>query len=204
MREKNKRKRPYKEEIYRRIPTNYLILFSIRSIVKRRERCTLEKIVGECFYLFPKVFSFERYLQWPDALKLDRQLRSLRERGFVTGNRRIPFALTKPGERIAENTKEFLNRGVITQTVIPKVFRDADINLINSLKASGVFQKFLRNKKDFSITEMEVRNLLHCTLETPLRIVKQNFIYSVNLAKEFDEKVLIEFLKLCQQTLDKK
>ncbi len=48
---------------------------------------------------------------------------------------------------------------------------------------------------------MELKNLLHCTLETPLRIVKQNFSYSVNLAKEFKEKDLYRFLKVCQDKL---
>jgi len=51
---------------------------------------------------------------------------------------------------------------------------------------------------------MELRNLLRCTLETPLRIVKQNLIYSINLAKEFKEKELLKFLKFCQQKIFKK
>jgi len=51
---------------------------------------------------------------------------------------------------------------------------------------------------------MELRNLLHCTLETPLRIVKQNLSYIINLAKEFKEEELLQFLKICQLQLKKK
>lgn len=197
MKKKGKKLAPYEEKAYQSILVIHLIVFSIHSIIKKGERCTFEKLVEECFYLFPKAFSFVRHPKWPDSLKLDRQLRTLREKGFITGSPRTSFLLTKFGEKIAENTKEILKKGKIRKSATFKIFRDSDVNLINSLKTSGVFQKFLRNKKDFSITEMELRNILHCTLETPSRIVKQNLIYTKNLTREFNEKKLFEFLEVC-------
>lgn len=195
---------PYSEETYKGIQVNYLIVFGIYSVLAKGEKCTFEKLVAECFNLFPKIFSFARYPQWPDSIKLDRPLRTLREKGLVIGNPRSLFSLTKFGEKMAKDTAKILKIGVQKKTPSYRIKRDAEINFITSLKNSEVFQGFLKNKGRSLITEMEIRNLLHCTLETPLRIVKQNLIYAKNLAKELDEKKLFEFLDLCHQKLDKK
>lgn len=195
---------PYSEETYKGIQVNYLIVFGIYSVLAKGEKCTFEKLVAECFNLFPKIFSFARYPQWPDSIKFDRPLRTLREKGLVIGNPRSLFSLTKFGEKMAKDTAKILKIGVQKKVPSHRIKRDAEINFIASLKTSEVFQRFLKNKDGSLITEMEIRNLLHCTLETPLRIVKQNLIYAKNLAKELDEKKLFEFLDLCHQKLDKK
>lgn len=194
----------YNKEIYKDIQINYLIIFGIYSLIARGEKCTFEKLIAECFNLFPKVFSLARYPQWPDSIKFDRPLRTLREKGLVIGNPRSIFSLTKFGEKVAKDTAKILKIGTQKKTPSYRMKRDAEVNLITSLKTSETFQKFLKNRERFLITEMGIRNLLHCTLETPLRIVKQNLIYAKNLAKELDERKLFEFLDLCHQKLDKK
>ena len=198
-----KDKTSYNEETYQGIQINYLVTFGIYSILAKREKCTFEKLVAECFYSFPKVFSLARYPQWPDSLKFDRPLRTLRERGLIVGNPKGLFSLTKFGGKIAKDTAKILKVGVFKKSPPYRTKRDAEINMVASFKNSETFQGFLKNK-GFLITEMEIRNLLHCTLETPLRIVKQNLIYAKNLAKELNEKLLFEFLDLCHQKLDKK
>ncbi len=92
----------------------------------------------------------------------------------------------------------------LRKVIIEKSGRDAEINWLRNLKNNEIFYRFLKEKKHFLITNMELRNLLRCTLETPLRIVKQNLVYSINLAEEFKEKELLKFLKFCQQYLPKK
>lgn len=141
-----------------------------------------------------------RYPQWPDTLKFDRDLRKLREQGLITGYPRISFSLTKFGEKLAKETEEFLKKGIKKRTTYTSK-RGADINWVNYLKKSQSFQRFLKNEKKFSITEMEFRNLLRCTLESPIRIIKQNLLYSKNLAKEFKEKKLVEFFEICPKKL---
>jgi len=195
---------PYSEEIYKNIPINYLIVFGIYSLITRGEKCTFEKLVAECFNLFPKTFSLARYSQWPDSIKFDRPLRTLREKGLIIGNPRTLFSLTKFGEKIARDTAKILKVGTQKKAPSYRMKRDAEINLITTLKNSEAFQRFLKNREGFLITEMEIRNLLHCTLETPLRIVKQNLTYAKNLANELNEKKLFEFLDLCHRRLTKK
>jgi len=58
---------------------NELILFAIYSLNKSSKKCTFQKLINECFSLFPKKFCFSKYPKWPDARKLDRSLRTLRK-----------------------------------------------------------------------------------------------------------------------------
>ena len=87
------------------------ILFTIYSVTSNREKCDFERLIKECFTLFPETFSFSKYPQWPDSLKLDRQLRTLRKRKLITGNPQTSFSLTKLGKKIAiETSKTFRQR----------------------------------------------------------------------------------------------
>jgi len=87
------------------------ILFAIYSVTSNREKCNFERLIKECFTLFPETFSFSKYPQWPDSLKLDRQLRTLRKRKLITGDPKTSFSLTKLGKKIAlETAKTFRQR----------------------------------------------------------------------------------------------
>lgn len=93
---------PIDEEIYKQKPIDSLILFGIYSVIEKKKECTFEKLVKECFTLFPKAFGFPKYPKWPDSRKLDRPLRTLRKRKLITGNPKTSFSLTKPGRKMAE------------------------------------------------------------------------------------------------------
>ena len=81
---------------------SFIILFSIYSVASDMEKCDFEKLVKECFDLSPKDFSFSKYPQWPDARKLDRPLRTLRQKKLIKGDPKTFFSLTKSGKIAAE------------------------------------------------------------------------------------------------------
>jgi len=191
----------FPEEKYKEIPKENLIVFSIYSVTQNGEGCSFERLVKECFTSFPKAFGFSRYPQWPDSLKFDRPLRTLRERGWIIGGAKTLFSLTKFGEKIAKETEETLTASILNKKTAQKSLRGADTNLVNFLKESLAFKKFLEDRKSFSITEMELRGLLRCPLETPPRVLKQNLQYSKNLADDYNEKELFDFLEACEQFL---
>ena len=193
----------FREQTYRNLQTNNLILYGIYSVISKGEECTFERLVKECFTLFPKVFGFERYNQWPDSLRFDRPLRTLRQKGLVVGSPKTVFSFTKFGEQLAKSAEKSLKSGQVTKSHSQGSPRGADASLVAFLKESEVFKQFLRNKREFSISEMQLRNLLRCTLETPSRVVKQNLQYSKHLAEEYSEGELLEFLTLCEQGLGK-
>jgi hypothetical protein len=101
-------------------------------------------------------------------------------------------------------TERALTGSGITGRAAQKPIRGADTALIHFLKESSAFERFLKDKKSFSITEMELRGLLRCTLETPVGVLKQNLQYTKNLAKDYNEQELLNFLEVCRQILAEK
>ncbi len=194
----------FPEEKYNRIPKENLIVFGIYSVTRNGEGCSFERLVKECFTLFPKAFGFSRYPQWPDSLKFDRPVRTLRQRGWVVGGIKTLFSLTRFGEKVAEETEHlFVSSGIAGKTT-PKPLRGADTALVYFLKESAAFRRFLEDREGFSVAEMELRGLLRCTLETPLEVLKQNFQYAENLASDYNEVKLLDFLEACGQALSEK
>ncbi len=101
----------FDEELYKKTHLTDLILFGINLIIENKEKCTFERLIKECFTLFPEAVSFSKYPQWPDSRKLDRPLRALRKRKLITGDPKISFFLTKLGKKIAiETSKTFRQR----------------------------------------------------------------------------------------------
>jgi len=90
---------------------NDLILFCIYSINLDNEKCSFERLVKECFTLFPETLKFSRYPIWPDARKLDRPLRALRNERLIIGDPKTFFMLTKEGEKKASETAKMLRQG---------------------------------------------------------------------------------------------
>ncbi|MBU4204946.1 hypothetical protein KKE19_03535 [Patescibacteria group bacterium] len=95
-------KRSNKKLISDKTPVNDLILFSIYSIISNNEICTFDRLIKECFTMFPTPFGFARYPIWPDSRKLDRPLRGLRNEKLIKGDPRTEFFLTKEGKEKAE------------------------------------------------------------------------------------------------------
>lgn len=90
---------------------NDLILFCIHSIIANNEQCSFERLVKECFTLFPDTLRFTRYPIWPDSRKLDRPLRALRNEKMVIGDPKTYFILTKLGEEKVVIISKILRQG---------------------------------------------------------------------------------------------
>lgn len=83
----------------------------MHSIILNNEQCSFERLVKECFTLFPETLKFERYPIWPDSRKLDRPLRALRDGKLIIGDPKTYFMLTKSGEKKAEIISKVLRQG---------------------------------------------------------------------------------------------
>jgi len=103
-------KKTFDEELYKKIAINDLIIFCIYFIIGKGEKCTFERLIKECFFLFPKVFSFTHIPQWPDSRKIDRPLRYLREEKVINEIKGV-FSLTKIGEKRAQDLVKVFKQG---------------------------------------------------------------------------------------------
>jgi hypothetical protein len=59
----------YPSGSYEHISLDELVLFAVKRILDSGEDCTAERLVCECFTLFPKSFCLPRYPQWPDSAR---------------------------------------------------------------------------------------------------------------------------------------
>lgn len=99
----------FEEDVYKKINIDSLIIFSIYKIEKK-DNITFGKLVKECFTLFPKTFNLLEYPMWPDSRKLDRPIRSLKEKKIISENPNNNFSLTKLGEKKAIEVESLLKQ----------------------------------------------------------------------------------------------
>jgi len=93
------------------LPINDLILYCIHSIVSNNEECSFDRLLKECFTLFPESIEFQRYPIWPDSRKLDRPLRFLRNQRLIIGEPKTFFILTLEGKKKAIELIRLLKQG---------------------------------------------------------------------------------------------
>ena len=201
---KSTKKPKYDKKVYLKLPKANLILYGIYLVSdKKGETCTFEMLVKECFDNFHEVFSFKRFPEWPDSSKFDRDLRKLREEGLIVGRVDNHFALTDFGKEKALNVEALLmgkRRQSRTSRKPAISARSVHERIINYLKQSPQYNAFINSgPHGFSMSEQEFRNMLRCTLETPERVLRQNLQYYKNIAKEYDDKDLMDFLLFCER-----
>lgn len=191
-------KSPFDESTYTGVSLTKLTIFAISEIAENGEECAYERVVKECFTLFPKRFSLQRYPQWPDGARVKIEILRCRDNGWVTGNEKKGFQITHTGKRLAQEILVDLHAGRVKKPQ-KKPPRDRGQTIINYLKESEAFKRFSEAKEDFCISEEELRRLLVATFETPHRVLKQNLNFCSNVCEQYGEKQLVEFLKECEK-----
>jgi len=191
-------KRQFNESIYNSISLTKLTIFAIDEINNNGEECAYERVVKECFTLFPKRFSFQRYSEWPDGSRIKIEILRCRDNGYVTGKEKNGFQITLLGKRVAQEVLKELQGGKVKKQRIGQA-RDRGDTIIKYLKESEPFRRFQQDRQDFNISEGEFRRLFVATFETPPRVLKQNLNYCLDVCKQYGENELFEFLKECKR-----
>jgi len=191
-------KRQFNENIYSSIPLTKLTIFAIHEITNNGEECAYERVVKECFTLFPKRFSFQRYSEWPDGSRIKIEILRCRDNGYVTGKEKNGFQITLLGKRVAQEVLKELQGGKVKKHRTGQT-RDRGDTIIKYLKESEPFRRFQQNRQDFNISEGEFRRLFVATFETPPRVLKGNLNYCLDVCKQYGENELFEFLKECKR-----
>ena len=104
-------RQPIRNLDFSKVSVEDVILFCIHSVVANSEQCSFERLVKECFTLFPEMLKFTRYPIWPDSRKLDRPLRALRDGKLIVGDPKTYFILTELGETKAAVVSKLLRQG---------------------------------------------------------------------------------------------
>ena len=155
-------KKRFDESIYTSVSLTELTIFAISKIDESGEECAYERVVKECFTLFPKRFSLQRYPEWPDGARIKLEISRCRDKGWTKGNEKNGWQITEMGKREAQEVLADLQKGRVKKPQ-KKRPRDRGQTVINYLKESEPFKRFRADKEDFCINEEELRRLLVAT-----------------------------------------
>jgi hypothetical protein len=187
-----------------------LLACCVQRVLDNSEDCTFERLVYECFTQFPGSFSLQRYPQWPDSARVNKSwLRCRTDKGWVIGSVQEGFRLTDAGKRVAARVESVVKSGQSPNklTTEPTRSRERYQALLRQIREHPLFKQFLNDSQGFALTEMEFRHLLGCTLETPVRVLRQNLMGYRKAAEAYDDTKVLHLLDQCElrmQTLLKR
>jgi len=197
----NKTISPYESKKYINIGIDQLIVYAAKKILDYGEECTFERLVYECFTLFPNKFGFKRYPEWPDSARINKAwLRCRTDKGWLAGTVKEGFRITPSGEMIARQTEKQLKGMISKKTLIPKRSRERYEAILSYIKKSPEFTKFIEQENN-DISFAELKSFLGGTLETPKRILIHNLNRYFQAATIYDDTSVVSFLKLCKKKL---
>lgn len=187
----------------RALPLDDLVVYCVAEVLAAGENCTFERLVFECFTRFPESFSLTLYPEWPDSARINKAwLRCRTDKGWIAGSVQEGFRLTPVGERIAEKVRAQLQAGAHARGshsgTRPRHQLDA---LLRNVRNDPLFQRFADGRGDFKPTEMELRRLLGATLETPLRVLRQNLRALKSAADAYSDSEALDFLNVCEKMM---
>jgi len=188
---------------YLNIGIDDLSIYAISQIVAKKEECTQERIIKECFTLFPERFGMARYPQWPDFDRVHLSIVRCQRKGWITGSSKTGFKITSFGESASKKIVTKLNKSSAASSTRKPVesSRGKWESIIKYLKSSDIFKRYEKDPVSIQISDKDVRKLMVCTLESPIRVVRQNLVNSLGIAKEFKDKILFSFLLACADAL---
>ncbi len=180
-----------------------LLAYAAWRVIEAAEECTFERLVYECFTLFPDAFGLKRYPQWPDSARVNKAwLRARTDKGWLVGSVQEGFRITETGFRVArrvasqlETSDHFGSRPSTGRS------RERFEALIKVIRNDAVFKRFKDKRKQLILTEMDFRRLLGATMETPSRVLRQNLNAYLNAAIAYGDDDVVDFLRTCERKM---
>lgn len=196
----------FPEDKYKGQGLDQLVVYCVKRILDNGEECTFERLVFECFKLFPKKFGLERYPNWPDSARINKSwLRCRTDKKWIIGSVKSGFALTPVGKRIAETVeRELSDKKIIASRIDPKFERPRERweAILKNIRNHPTFRRFQKQTNQFVPTPEELRDVLMATLETPTKFVRRNLDYFKTIAQEYHDEDVVKFLNMCVKFID--
>jgi len=186
--------------VYQNISLDDLVVVAVGSITSKGETATFERMVAECFYLFPERFSLLGYPEWPNAALVNKAwLRCRTDKGLLTGSVAEGFRLTEKGRTIEQATLRRLGtkpaeKENISANIKTGNKRTAEGRVVMRIEQSAAYRKYQKSKVE-SITEFDLVDLLFCSIETDPAVLLRNYKAFRDAAKVYQRKDLLEFLE---------
>lgn len=177
-----------------------MILLSLFSVLETKNVCSFSDLVKECFTRYPTYFSLSEIPEYPDSLKLDRPLRSLKYKGLLKGSPRTNLSFTKAGkEHYYKFNKANGGKSLPKQknTTRSPLLRKAE-----EVLKSKDFNMYKKSPSKFSPSNMRFRSIMEVTLETPKKVLLTKIRFLTDIARRKDEKIMVKYLKVYTDLYD--
>jgi len=200
---KKKSKSPFSEDVYQNIDLDSLVTYAVWSIEQKEEACTFERLVEECFKLFPKKFSLFGYPQWPDSARVNKSwLRCRTDKGLIKGTVKTGFRLTPLGDNAVASTAELLQgRRVKPALRTSRKARSIEEAVLSRVRSHHLFKRYVNDPKSFEVGRDELRHLLMTTGMAGNDVVVANLEKLRRSAEKANDHHLLDFIKACSTVL---
>ena len=180
-----------------------LLTFAVGEVAAAGEECTFERLVYECYTLFPDAFALNRYPDWPDSARVNKAwLRCRTDRGWITGSVQAGFRLTERGTEIASDVARRIGKSVpLSRPNESARMRERHEAMMKNIRRHPAFSSYQSNPEGFALTGPELRVLLNATLETPRRVLRQSIRAYQNAAEAYGDVEVGAFLAECDKLL---
>jgi hypothetical protein len=174
---------------YNGVEIKNLIIYAMLYMEEHAIEASLNNITVITYKLFPNSFAMESFPEYPDGVRVEKNLRHLREGSYLTGKNKHGYTLSDKARQSAATIK------TLTKTPgakNPTHMRRNEI-LLKETKESPAYGKFLADKAN-TITLSELCHILQATLDTPRKVLRDNLGLLQEMAKEYKDAPLVELL----------
>ena len=181
-----------------------LLTFAVGRVTNAGEDCTFERLVYECFQLFPKQFGMQRYPEWPDSVRVNKTwLRCRTDRGWIVGSVQEGFRLTDRGNRVAAKVARSLGKdnASLPQPSEGGRARERYEAMLKYVRRQPAFQAYQASPDSLELSDADLRVLLNGTLETPRRVLRQNLRAYQDAAQVYADEEVSAFLNACDSLM---
>ena len=195
----------FPSQLYSALDLNRLTVFTIALLRERNLATSIENIAVANFRMFPKRFAMIGFASFPDVSRVNRALLQLRPkyRNWATGNARIGWTLTGPGEAEAASVRSRLERRDtdFQSTDVPTPERKSEeiarrtVDSRKEVKRIRDSSLFAKSQAGWTnVSSLEVFDVLGAYTHTPAAILKKRLRELRQAAVDADDREIIKFL----------
>ena len=184
----------FEENKYSEIGMNELIVYTTFKLSEEKSTITREELVLGAFKLFPKKFSLKGHNDWPDSAVIDKRWLDCRHKEYLSGTNTEGLSILPKGIELVQLTEKKLKISS-NQNKYRKDNRTRSGKISTIMQNSDGYKKFLKNNNIDEINEFDLREILHCTMDSTQEILSQSYVELSQHLKASNENEMLVFLE---------
>ena len=184
----------FEENKYSEIGMNELIVYTTFKLSEEKSTITREELVLGAFKLFPKKFSLKGHNDWPDSAVIDKRWLDCRHKEYLSGTNTEGLSILPKGIELVQLTEKKLKISS-NQNKYKKDNRTRSGKISTIMQNSDGYKKFLKNNNIDEINEFDLREILHCTMDSTQEILSQSYVELSQHLKASNENEILFFLE---------